>query len=472
MSAEGHKMVGDKPQGNTAAIDRQRAELERLQIASVRRMYLQWLVDARREPSEEPEPSRFARPAVELIRRLRGDGDPIPVVRGRIVTPAYTGRQLERLQETVAQFGFTRGEDRDDRVLRFVVRQDEEARARTATATEQALRAVRAAGLRADPIHLLSLAWDMKGGDATAEPTDGQPDRGQPCDGEPLVVVVDTGLYGAADTRDDGFLDTVELDQASDEDLLDVLDAAGAVVPHGTVVPGEDGDGDIDLAAGHGTFVAGIVTQVAPNATVKVIKALATDGAGTDDQLVEAIDRAAGVFAANGGRGVLNLSLGGNTVDDRLPHQVAAALDGLPPEVLVVAAAGNCFDTRPLFPAADKRVIAVGAVDGDQNPTTWSNHGPWVDFSTTGEGLISTFVPGDETPGQGPNDPFDDDPDSFGGDNPYATWIGTSFATPQVSAWLACFIAEHPQQPASEAVVALRAQGVAHPDLGHIVEIL
>ena len=465
-------MVGNEPRSNAEAIDRQRAELERLQIAAVRRMYLQWLVDARSEPSEEPEPSGFARPAVELIRPLRGDGDPIPVVRGEIVTPAYTGRELERLQEIVAQFGFARGEDRDDRVLRFVTRQDEEARGRTASPTEQALRALRAAGLRADPVHLLSLAWDMKGGDATAEPADGQPVRGEPCDGEPLVVVVDTGLYGAAGTRTDGFLDRVDLGQASDEDLLDVLNADGVVVPHGTVVPNEDGDGYIDLAAGHGTFVAGVVTQVAPNATVKVIKALATDGAGTDDQLAAAINRAADVFAANGERGVLNLSLGGNTVDDRLPHQVAVALDGLPPEVLVVAAAGNGFDTRPLLPAADKRVIAVGAVDADLNPTTWSNNGPWVDFSTTGEGVISTFVPGKETQGHGSDDPFDENPDDFPDDNPYATWMGTSFAAPQVAAWLACFIAEHPQLPASAAVVALRAQGVAHPDLGHIVEIL
>jgi hypothetical protein len=465
-------MVGNEPRSNAAAIAQQRAELERLQIASVRGMYLRWLVDARREPSEEPEPSGFARPAVELIRPLRGDGDPIPVVRGEIVTPAYTGDQLQRLEEIVARFGFRRGEDRDDGVLRFVVGDDEEARARTASVTEQALRAVRAAGLRADPIHLLSLAWDMKGGDATAEPAGGEPVRGERCDGEPLVVVVDTGLYGDAGARSDGYLDTVAVDQPGDEDLLDVLDAAGAVVPHGTVVAGEDGDGYLDLAAGHGTFVAGIVTQVAPTATVKVIKALATDGAGTDDQVADAITRAAGVFAANGGRGVLNLSLGGNTVDDRLPLQVATALDGLPPEVLVVAAAGNCFDTRPVFPAADKRVIAVGAVDADLNPTTWSNHGPWVDFSTTGEGLVSTFVPGEETEGHGPDDPFDEDPDSFADDNPYATWIGTSFAAPQVAAWLACFIAEHPEQPASDAVVALRAQGAAHPDFGHIVKIL
>ena len=459
-------MVGNEPRSNAEATAQQRAELERLQIASVRRMYLEWLVDARREPSEEPEPSGFARPAVELIRPLRGDGDPIPVVRGEIVAPTYTGDQRQRLEEIVARFGFTRGEDRDDGLLRFVVRQDEEARARTASATEQALRAVRAAGLRADPIHLVSLAWDMKGGDATAEPTGGEPVRGEPCDGEPLVVVVDTGLYGDAGARSDGFLDTVDLDQPEDEDLLDVLDAAGAVVPDGA------GDDYLDLGAGHGTFVAGIVTQVAPNATVKVIKALATDGAGTDDQVADAINRAAGVFAANGGRGVLNLSLGGNTWDDQLPDQLAAALDGLPPEVLVVAAAGNCFDTRPVFPAADKRVIAVGAVDADLNPTTWSNHGPWVDLSTIGEGLVSTFVPGEETQGHGPDDPFDEDPDSFAGDDPYATWIGTSFAAPQVAAWLACFIAEHPEQPASDAVVALRAQGAAHPDFGHIVKIL
>ena len=41
-------------------------------------------------------------------------------------------------------------------------------------------------------------------------------------------------------------------------------------------------DGYLDLAAGHGTFVAGIVRQVAPRAEVTVYRAVDSDGVGTE----------------------------------------------------------------------------------------------------------------------------------------------------------------------------------------------
>lgn len=457
------------PRSRAEIVRAQRAALERLQQEPVRRMYLDWLVGARRSGSPEPAPTRFERPAVDRIRPLRGDGDMVPVVRGEILARAREGRGGQ-LDDLLGPSGFVRVDDVTGNVRRYRHREAggdpaRVASASLASATEEALEAARAvdsAELRADPNHLFPLAWDMKGGDVTAELTDERPKPREAGEGEPLVVVIDTGLYAGAGDRDDGILSLAVMHDARDEDLLDVLDVHGAVDP----------DGHLDLGAGHGTFVAGIVAQVAPHARVTVIKALATDGVGTDTQLAAAIRRSIGIFAQHGGRGVLNLSLGGHTYNDQLPIVIADALDGLPDDVLVVAAAGNTGGTREVFPAADARVYAVGAVDETLQATTWSNHGTWVDFSAVGEGIVSTFVPGEETKGSGPDDPFDDTPDTFPKSDPCAMWSGTSFATPQVSAWLASYLAANPGDPASKAVAQLHQSGDPVPGLGHAVRIL
>ena len=74
-----------------------------------------------------------------------------------------------------------------------------------------------------------------------------------------------------------------------------------------------------------------------------------------------------------------------------------------------------------------------------KNPPTpagaeWSSRGDWVRCSTIGEGVVSTFVRGEE------------DTVDFGGDDSYpldgvgeswAVWSGTSFAAPQIAGYIA-----------------------------------
>lgn len=245
----------------------------------------------------------------------------------------------------------------------------------------------------------------------------------------PLVIVVDTGIDGASAGRGDGWLDGVAAaDMAQDLDPLGPGRAAGGLQL-------------LDLGAGHGTFVAGVVRQVAPDSDVKIIRALEVDGTGTELEVAEAIRRAAAMFRQSDKHGILNLSLGFETIDEEEPLALELALNQVPDDVLVVAAAGNASSGIKLWPAAFERVIAVGSHQGDpdRTPSEWSNLGTWVAFSARGECVVSTFVNGREMdPPRGPERQlYDPHPDTFDESDPIAMWSGTSFSAPQIAGALA-----------------------------------
>ncbi|CAA9247138.1 MAG: hypothetical protein AVDCRST_MAG41-1754, partial [uncultured Corynebacteriales bacterium] len=62
----------------------------------------------------------------------------------------------------------------------------------------------------------------------------------------------------------------------------------------------------------------------------------------------------------------------------------------------VVAAAGNYGTDKPVWPAAARGVVAVGALTQSMLPAPWSSHGHWVDCSVIGDGVLSVYVEGQE----------------------------------------------------------------------------
>ena len=193
---------------------------------------------------------------------------------------------------------------------------------------------------------------------------------------------------------------------------------------------GRQADGFLDTEAGHGTFITGLVLQVAPSARVHVVKVLDSEGIGDDVSVASGLERLPEPVQ------ILNLSLGGYTGDDQPPLALAEKLLELRADgTVIVAAAGNDGTSRPFWPAALKHVIAVGAVENDG--TAWrrgdfSNHGWWVDACTVGADVVSSFV--DITTNvlpEGGTMDFDE----------WAAWGGTSMAAPIVAGAIAALVA-------------------------------
>ncbi|MGI8810266.1 MAG: S8 family peptidase [Acidimicrobiales bacterium] len=223
------------------------------------------------------------------------------------------------------------------------------------------------------------------------------------------VAIVDTGvrkdhvwLLGQTECRD-----------IVDEEALDL-----------------DNNDKLDYEAGHGTFIAGIVRQMAPGADIIVRGAVHSNGT-VEDAVV-----AGSIYSLRTEKRVdiLNLSLGGYThmnEGNGLPATTWALkeLRRKFPRCIVVAAAGNDHRSDPFYPAALGNVIGVGALNAKGGKARFSNYGWWVDAWALGVDVVSSFVGRDlDTLGGG------------GKGNDAASWSGTSFAAPRVAGALAASI--------------------------------
>ncbi len=180
------------------------------------------------------------------------------------------------------------------------------------------------------------------------------------------VGICDTGIWRQAGDVHPEWLGGAYLPESDDEDPLYV---------HGDVLAPQ---------GGHGTFVAGVVRQAAPGVRVDPESALGPTGVGDEAMLVAALGRLAPEVS------VVNLSLGGFTLDDQPSLPLANAVAGLPSTTAVVAAAGNAGINRPVWPAALHRVLSVAAVAATtparcRRPTAASDRGstPAPSASTT-----------------------------------------------------------------------------------------
>jgi hypothetical protein len=225
------------------------------------------------------------------------------------------------------------------------------------------------------------------------------PDQ-RPDGGRPPVVVIDTGLWT------DSPVATACEERSDSETETDV-----------------DGDGLIDGDVGHANFIAGVILANTTQARVHVVKVLDTFGVCDEARLATALGRLPDDAE------VVNLSLGGFTVDDRPPVvlrlALRRALSGR--DRVIVAAAGNDGNgVDPFWPAAftatgdrwSGQVAAVAAHDGDKL-CEWSNTGTWVSLLAPGQDVTSTYI----------------NHDDFA--SGWAVWSGTSFAAPAVAAAVA-----------------------------------
>ena len=191
-----------------------------------------------------------------------------------------------------------------------------------------------------------------------------------------------------------------------------------------------DGDGRIDEAVGHGTHVAGIVRQVAPDAQLLIARVLNSDGVGDMLDVARAIR-----WAVASGARVINISLGSLSYS----AAVQLALDeAQAANVVVVSSAGNWGAHDPQeYPATAPSVFAVAALDDQGFAAPFTSYGNFVSFAAPGVAIRSTFVNGG-----------------------YAQWSGTSMSAPFLAGGAALLLALHPDW--SPQLVKQRFAATAH----------
>jgi thermitase len=171
---------------------------------------------------------------------------------------------------------------------------------------------------------------------------------------------------------------------------------------------------------GHGTHVAGIVAATINNgigvagisqSRIMAVKVLKYDGTGYWSNVASGIQ-----WATDHGAKIVNLSLGGDCYDNsKPPKYICATLEtavtyAYGSGVLIVAAAGNQYGGAIQYPALYDQVIAVTAIDQNNQIAPFSSIGSKAELTAPGVNIYSTYYY-----------------------SQYAYMDGTSMATPFVS---------------------------------------
>ena len=209
---------------------------------------------------------------------------------------------------------------------------------------------------------------------------------------------LDQSSAGFLDQSSAGFLDQSSagfLDQSSagflDQSSASFLDQSSASFLDTT-----------NPAHGHGTFCAGLIAAVAPDAMIMPLRVF--DDAGNADAFI--IARAIR-YAVQHGADVINMSFGMTAESNAVKQAIKFAVDH---DVTVVASAGNNNSTVPQFPASLNNVMGVASTDLSDKKAGFSNYGKAIFVDAPGVNIISAY------------------PGGY-----YAIASGTSFSAPFVS---------------------------------------
>lgn len=165
---------------------------------------------------------------------------------------------------------------------------------------------------------------------------------------------------------------------------------------------------------GHGTHVAGTVggatVGVAKAVTLVGVRVLGCSGSGSYAGIIGAVDWVTQQKQANAGVGMVgNMSLGGgvsSALNTAVNNSVSAGV------VWAVAAGNENSDACTRSPASAASALTTGASTSSDARSSFSNFGTCVDLFAPGSSIYSS---------------------TYNGDNTYASWNGTSMATPHVA---------------------------------------
>ena len=412
-----------------------------------------------------------ARKALEAVAEPVGNLATIVAPRTKLVRSSrQTGRKLERdytpdpdgplsrIEIWRLKEPETRNSIDESRRLR---EHTEDQRVQTRSGDELVLPAI-------SPHHMSILSSEI-GGCPAAPPTPA-------ADPDELFVQPPTNNAVAKVTiLDSGYIwvDPSQLDQSHEnlDERVTVVHGQWLDTTDGTWKPDKpdalntDSAGQLDGISGHGTFIAGLISNIAPHTRLEVVglrkEEVEFDRLTRNTQLglFESEVAIAHAMLRRADTDVIQCGFAFPTLDHYPSVVFAAVMEELRSEgaphggrVAVVAPAGNEQSRRKFWPAAHPDVIGVASTNRRGNGRAWfSNWGEWCDCCARGEYVYSTFVHWDgPVEGESP-----DEIEHFHG---WARWDGTSFAAPKVSAAIArAFAASDRSTPPADLANALLA---------------
>lgn len=233
------------------------------------------------------------------------------------------------------------------------------------------------------------------------------------------------------DNDGNGYVDDVHGINAI-TDAGDPMDDEG----HGTHV-----SGTIGASGNNGVGIVGVNHDV----SIAGCKFLAADGTGSTSGAIKCIDYMVGLKNSGVNLRVLNNSWGGGGYSQALADAITASEEA---DILFVAAAGNDAvdnDVNPHYPSnyENDNVLSIASTDSRDNMSGFSQWGlTSVDMGAPGSAILSTI------PGGG-----------------YASYSGTSMATPHVAGAAALVLSVNPDLTTLELKELLMSSGDANAAL-------
>lgn len=293
--------------------------------------------------------------------------------------------------------------------------------------------------------------WGMSGTNGIAAPQAWDITTGSD---DVVVAIIDTGIdYTHPDLAANVWTNPNEIPgNGIDDDGDGVIDDVHGANFSGNGRPAGDPFDDNS----HGTHVAGTIAASGNNglgvvgvnwrAKILALKFLGANGSGATSGAIQALNYLITLKNRGVNVRIVNNSWGGGGDSAALRDAIERANSA---GLLLTVAAGNSgqnIEDVPQYPAAytTANLIKVAAIDRDGNLAYFSNYGGrLVDIAAPGVNILST-VPG----------------------NQYASYSGTSMATPHVSGVAALYLSNHPSASLAELKAAVIGGG---RDLGSVV---
>ena len=278
----------------------------------------------------------------------------------------------------------------------------------------------------------------------------------------PSVCLENSGAGVLIYVADTGLLQDADVDHPWLNGVTRALDEYGNPQPWDPPGVTLNGVTTIPPYAGHGTFVAGLIRCMAPEADVIVSNMFQIAGSTLESDLGAELDRALAL-----GVDVFNLSITATTRKELSPLGFYGFVERLHQHqgVVCVVAAGNNGSRKPCWPAAMPGMVSVGALGADwHGRATFSNYGHWVKVYAPGRDLVNAYATGPYTC---QDYPYQNDVRNFWG---MSRWSGTSFSTPIVAGLVAARMSRTGEtgKEAAEALLA-RARARAIPGVGPVL---